>query len=200
MKKFLIIIFAVLIAAVVYSIWPEKELRHQPGILVAQSPVQKNMTVKRSWIHNEFTFTELAEFELKGRVLGVCEYSTGKESEISPVDFAMGWGPMSDQSVLDNIDIAQRNRWYYWKTDSYPIPKQNIISNSANMHIIPANAEIENQIDKIYSGCVIEISGYLVEIIDGKGWRWKSSLTRNDAGNGSCEVIWVEKLNILIGE
>ncbi len=29
------------------------------------------------------------------------------------------------------------------------------------------------------------------------GWRWKSSLTRKDTGNGACELVWVKQMKVL---
>jgi hypothetical protein len=28
------------------------------------------------------------------------------------------------------------------------------------------------------------------------GWRWVSSLSREDTGAGACELIWVESLSV----
>ena len=125
------------------------------------------------------------------------DFSLGKESEISPLDLALGWGPMSDQSVIDKIDISQRNRWYHWQADILPIPNGEISLNSANVHIIPGDEKIEEDFDKVYRGSLIEMKGYLVEVTTIEGWRWKSSLRRDDTGGGSCELFWVEKLIVL---
>jgi hypothetical protein len=38
--------------------------------------------------------------------------------------------------------------------------------------------------------------GYLVEVRGRDGFRWRSSLTREDTGNGACELVWVEKLDV----
>ena len=64
------------------------------------------------------------------------------------------------------------------------------------MHIIPADDMVEGLLDEVYKGCLIEIKGYLVEVKTDEGWRWKNSLKRDDTGGGSCELVWVEKINI----
>jgi hypothetical protein len=33
-------------------------------------------------------------------------------SDFFSADLALGWGRMSDQSVIDQFDIKQRRRWY----------------------------------------------------------------------------------------
>jgi hypothetical protein len=66
--------------------------------------------------------------------------------------------------------------------------------NSANVHIIPKDETIKDKFDNVYSGSLIEMKGYLVEITTADGWRWKSSLKRDDTAGGSCELFWVEDL------
>ena len=104
---------------------------------------------------------------------------------------------MSDQDIINKIDITQSNRWYHWETESHPITFDQIILNSANVHIIPANETIENELDDVYKGSLISLAGYLVEVTAEGGWHWKSSLRRDDTSGGSCELFWVEELEIL---
>ena len=66
------------------------------------------------------------------------------------------------------------------------------------MHLIPANDSVARDIANVQEGEIIEISGSLVEITTNDGWRWKSSLTRNDTGAGACEVILVESISTSI--
>ncbi len=198
MKKYFAIAI-VIIGLLIFFLLPEKELTHPPGILVPENPIQNNLSVEKKWQKGEFNFEALAEFKIKGLVLSTNFFWSGKETEISPVDLALGWGPMSDQKNLDKIDISQRNRWYYWKTDSFPISRNEISINSANMHIIPADEVIEEKLDQVYKGCIIQIKGYLVEVRTNDGWRWKSSLKRDDTGGGSCELVWVDEFEILDG-
>lgn len=46
-------------------------------------------------------------------------------------------------------------------------------------------------------GHIVRFHGYLIEARRDDGWHWRSSLTRNDTGNGACELIWVEDLEVL---
>ena len=56
-----------------------------------------------------------------------------------PEDLALGWGRMSDSDVLAKIDITQSGRFYYWHVDDFPIPRREIETSSANMHMIPSD-------------------------------------------------------------
>ncbi len=134
---------------------------------------------------------------LKQEFLGMNFYSLGDESKLSPVDLALGWGQMSDQKILNQIEITQSNRWYHWQTESFPIPSSVISKSSANVHIIPKDDSIKDKIDDLCKGSLIEMRGYLVEIHKDNGWHWKSSLSRDDTGGGACELFWVDDLEIL---
>ncbi|WP_211233692.1 hypothetical protein [Zooshikella ganghwensis] len=104
---------------------------------------------------------------------------------------------MSDESVINNITFSQSNRWYYWRTDAFPIPRREIETSSANMHMIPANEFVEDALKSVKKGDIIQLVGSLVNVDANDGWRWRSSMTRTDTGGGSCELIWVENLSIV---
>jgi hypothetical protein len=42
---------------------------------------------------------------------------------------------------------------------------------------------------------VVTLRGRLVEASGADGWRWRSSLTREDSGAGACELVLVDALD-----
>ncbi|MDR3685068.1 MAG: hypothetical protein P4L11_15170, partial [Geothrix sp.] len=67
-----------------------------------------------------------------------------------------------------------------------------VVSHSANMHLIPSSESVARRLLSVKPGQLVELRGQLIRA-DGKdGWRWVSSLSRTDTGDGSCEVVWVE--------
>lgn len=171
------------------------EIKQPPGILAKDAPKQSPITQSQVWERDEYYINAIAQFELKAKVLGKERYRFDRESDIAPYDLALGWGRMSDQAIIDKIDISQRTRWFFWKADHYPISRKEIEQSASNMHIIPATDKIMDELDDLVVGEIIYLKGYLVSAMSPKdGWRWKSSLSRNDTGGGACEVIWVEKL------
>ncbi len=184
-----------LIAALCLLLWPEPSITHAPGILCPDEPVQENLEEAESFRHEDFTITPLAAYEIRALVLSRKEYSD-KAAEISPLDLALGWGAMSNQAVIDNLDISQTNRFYLWKTKRLPISVSEISVSSANVHVIPADEDIENLLDGIVRGSVVTMSGCLVQVARSDGFRWRSSLRRDDTGNGACEILYVENLSV----
>lgn len=194
MRKFLLL---AVLAAIAWFFWPDQGKRHPPGILVAEEPIQTAVAENKPWEMNGYTITPLAEFQLKARVLSRHRYWLDRESELSPIDLLLGWGPMTDQSVLDQLSLSQRSRWYEWEAGKLPIPGREIETHCANMHMVPANPEIKKQIKSARTGDIIELKGYLVAIEAADGWKWKSSLSRSDTAGGSCELVWVDAFSIV---
>jgi hypothetical protein len=187
----------VLIAGLIaYWLWPDPEERHPPGVLVAEEPDQRPMTEAKHWQKNGYDLTALAQFRVRALVLHRERYSHGPEADLSPLDLALGWGPLSDQAVIDQIDISQGGRWYRWRSKKLPVSNGVIITHSANMHLIPANGEVEETLLSAIRGNIVDMQGYLVEVRGERGWKWVSSLRRDDTGGGSCELVWVEKATV----
>ncbi|WP_430460643.1 hypothetical protein ACQUQU_15685 [Thalassolituus sp. LLYu03] len=137
------------------------------------------------------------DFELTARVLGYERYRSGREADLSPLDLALGWGPMAEPEIAAQFSIRQANRWYYWRTDALPIPRREVETHSANMHMIPADEGVRDQLLALGEGNLIVLSGKLVRVDASDGWHWVSSLTREDTGNGACEVVLVERVSVL---
>lgn len=104
---------------------------------------------------------------------------------------------MSDESIIEKIDISQSGRWYRWNTKELPISRSEITVSSANTHIIPANDLVAYRLQDVIKGNIVKLKGYLVYIGEKDNFKWNSSLTRSDTGNGACEVFYVEELEIL---
>ena len=175
----------------------EGEVTSGPGPMAPHDPMQIEIEHDESFEFKGIRVVPKAELYVQARVLGAKRYRTGFESDLSPVDLALGWGPMSDESNLEHIDIRQSGRWYRWKSKNLPIPQPEVSNHSANMHIIPATPEIAEQLKEIREGQIIHFVGKLVNIESGEGWQWNSSMTRTDRGSGACEVVFLEAISVL---
>lgn len=192
--------FLVLIALLlIYISWnttlqPVEPNRSLVEVATSEEPVQVVLSEAVIMNMNGCRLEAKARFKVTARILGIHHYWNGHEAKVSPLDLALGWGVMSDQEVLKRIRIAQGGRWYRWSVSSWHVSRSDIETHSANMHIIPADSTIKSELKALRVGEVVELSGYLVNVYDGS-WRWLTSLTRNDVGQGSCEVFYVEKLS-----
>lgn len=147
---------------------------------------------------NGYSMTNLQPYTGEFRVLSKENYNFGRESEISPVDFALGWDKMADPEVYKQLSIRQSNRWYHWRYENAPpIPVREIEMQSANTHLIPASKLIAKQLKAIDQDDLIYLKGQLVEVKSSDGWTWRSSLSREDTGGGACELMLVEEVRVI---
>ena len=159
-KKKILFVVLVLLAGMGYRDWSMREIEHPPGVLVSEVPTQVNVRGLASVAMDDYELTPRAEFEIRARVLSRKDYSWGTEADLSPVDLALGWGVMSDQAVLDRIEISQGSRWYYTRYDlPAPISNKEIIQNSGNMHMIPAQNRIRKKLKDVRVGDIVRCVG-----------------------------------------
>lgn len=176
-----------------YWAWHERHIERPPGVLAPDVPQQIALGKKApTFQKGRYQIKALAAFALEARVLSRENYYFDTAADLSPIDLTLGWGPMSDSQVLEHIEIRQRRRFYYWSVSTFPIPRRDIETHSANMHLIPATREITDQLQAIRPGHIVSLRGYLVEVRRDDGWQQRSSLSREDIGDGACELIWVE--------
>jgi hypothetical protein len=175
----------------IYLNW---DVPQQPGVLAPAEPRQVDIG-PRTWSRGDAQFTALAQFDIRARVLSTSHYLFDSLASLSPVDLALGWGRMSDSDVLAGIKIGQGPRFYFWRSRGHtlPIPADEVISHSANMHMIPADDNVKKTLLDVRTGEIVSLSGFLVQVNRPGGWYWRSSLTRTDSGPGACEVVWVER-------
>ena len=194
-RKLFFISIAVLAFLVVRD-WDRKPITHPPGILAAEMPAQVNVEPS-SFALGDYQVTKKARFEVRARVLATERYYLNREADLSPIDLALGWGMMSDQALLDQLEISQSSRWYRWKYDqSIPASNQQIIASSSNMHMIPAGASVERSLMELREGDIIVIQGFLVDVDHESGWLWRTSMSRTDTGKGACEIVYVESIAV----
>ena len=163
----------------------QKSLGDEP----AQSPLPKGMGTSS---FNEYRLKPLFGFSVDATVMSRHDYSEDREADLAPIDLALAWGKMRDDNIIKALNVTQRNRWYHleWRGVE-PLPSAEIISSSANMHMIPSDYKVLKALQSIKAGDDVRIDGWLVEARSNDGWVWRSSTSRGDTGAGGCEVIYV---------
>lgn len=202
----LVMLLAILCGAAVYR--AARPRVYPPGVLVSDEPVQTELPAPRSpeelaapLFKGEWTLRPLARFSVTARVLSVRDYRVGSDemAEICPRDLAVGWGPLSDQAVLDRMRISQAGRFFFFEYQHPPpLPKEQIICHATNLHPIAANDEVARRLARVRAGDLIRLRGPLVECARaGLPRPLRSSLRRDDTGPGACEIVWVEEFETL---
>ncbi len=192
--------WAALAMGVAWSGWQKWTLRSvhpRDGQIAALEPRQTDARSVATIRHGRWTLTPRADYDITARVLGREGYRFDRLADLVPEDLALGWGPMSDNRVLAAFDISQSARFYTWRPHAaLPIPRDAVISHSANTHVIPADERIEKQLARLRVGQVVHLTGTLVDATRDDGAWIRTSMTRTDSGAGACEVMLVESVEL----
>jgi len=188
-------ILAILFLVAAYHSWSDRAISRPPGILVADDPLQVELD-KQTEIHRQnISLKCLASFELRARVVLRKRYYFGRSADLAPVDLVLAWGAMSDENNLKHFSFSQGERFYFWSTKTFSVPREVVESHTANMHMIPGDRHVERLLKSLRPGHIIHLKGYLVEARAPDGWHWRSSLSRTDTGAGACELVLVQSLD-----
>jgi hypothetical protein len=188
-----IVALVILFGAYYYFFYESTGKTYEPGILVDSVPEQVNTKGSKVLDHKGYTLITKAAVKVRARVLGKERYYFDDGADVVPVDLALGWKEMSDQSVIDKLKIWQSNRFYYWRTreDYLPVSRDKIEHNSSNWHIIPSSDEIEDKILSVSKGDIVSFEGFLVDVTKKGGFMKNTSMVRTDTGPGACEIVFV---------
>ena len=166
------------------------------GMPAAKEPVQTTANLPAPFKQGGYTITPLARYQVTAVVLSRDRYRLDRGADLAPLDLALGWGPMSIASVINELSFSQSGRWYeYHFRGEPPLDPQVMSSHSANTHCIPADDEVRTKLLATKRHELVTLEGYLVEVTGSDGYHWRSSLTRDDTGGGSCEVFWISSMS-----
>ena len=145
-----------------------------------------------------YHITALEDYEMDARVLSRHDYRDDREAALAPTDLALGWGPMADRSRARRASTFRRT---IAGTSGAPrncrFRRARSKQHSANVHVIAASAEAANALARVKVSDRVRVAGKLVEVRADDGWHWRSSLSRTDTGASACELLWLERLEIL---
>ena len=183
----------------------DREISHPPGILVPELP-RVSDTERPAWISKDgLHYKPLKHLQIRARLLSRSNVTLGSWTDISPVDLGLGWGRMSDSSIIEQLDMRQYNapiggsRFLAFRVRPdapirhWPRREQEALFNElTHVHAIPADDSVEKRLRGLRPGQVLTLAGQLVQMSDEKGHALlTSSLV---LGDRNCEIMWVESL------
>jgi len=182
-----------------------RPISEDPGPIDVSQPPQQSAVedadpIRLEAAGFEFVITPLAHYVLRGVVVSRESYHTGWNASLSPCDVALVWGELAAADAWRKLDWSQSGRWYYWCWHGHqPFSNGEVVRNSSNTHLVPASSELGSAAGSLAPGNIAELAGELVRIDGRKGnasvW-WKSSLSRTDTGDGSCELLYLRRLRV----
>jgi hypothetical protein len=181
----------------VWQLVASRPIHRDPGEIAAADPLQSELEAPLTVTRGDFQVIAQARFSAEVRVLARERYRLGALADVAPLDIAVGWGPMSNSAVLEDLDIWQSGRFYFWHYDDVPpVDTKIIVSHSANWHLVPANDVIWRKLNRLRVGDLVTLEGKLVNLQNPEVGTMTTSLSRDDSGAGACEIIYVENASI----
>lgn len=173
--------------------WRSRPVEAPPGVLVSEAPLQNRLPDAAAFSYENLTLEPVAAYQIRARLLSRRPYRLGREAKLSPIDFALAWGPMSDSAVLSALKERHGGRFYLIRWSGQPpLPAAQMFSHMSNNHLIPANDQVLASLKRMRPGQVVQLRGMLVNARADDGWRWNTSTVRTDNGAGACELFYVE--------
>jgi hypothetical protein len=139
-------------------------------------------------------------YEIAGEVLSVETYNLAFRSDFFDVDLGLIWGPRV-ADLKQKYTFNQGGRWLFWSSNG-PVSEDErryITAHISNNHLIPAEGRrnLFKAVRWPSRGDKVRITGCLVTIKNPSGGvAVASSTSRDDTGDGACEVIWVDEIQI----
>lgn len=169
-------------------------LSHEPYQGSIPDPLQTNLITARTVTVNgedgDVELSLLAEYSLKGVIKSKRKYSD-YPARVSTYDFALAWGDLNKKEIDEHISYSQSSRWYFYRyKKDLPVSREYIAKHSSNVHLIAADKKVLSKIKGAGDNDYVWLKGYLVNV-NFKDKPWNTSLTREDTGNGACEIMYV---------
>jgi hypothetical protein len=162
--------------------------------LEAGEPLTVERSGTRYLVHKQFSY------EVQGEVLSASTYDVTWTNDFADVDLALLWGPKRE-AIKERFKFFQMGRWLFWRTENEVSAEDRaeltrLISNN---HLIPAEGSrhLGWAFRRLGKGDQVRLKGSLVRITSPEGNLYaQSSTSRDDTGDGACEVIWVDELQV----
>ncbi len=148
-----------------------------------------------------------AKYIVWGLVINNTPYSGDSlYDKISPLDIGLAWGDMAKNNHL--VKWTQGTRHVTASINAlykFFIPKDNsvLFRQYSNNHLVFTDEELLKKAQSLQLGDYVRIKGYLVDVTAHRKkepaikYDFKTSLTREDEGEDSCEVLLVTRIDVL---
>ncbi len=162
-----------------------------PDTITTLPPVKFGKTTARLEVR--------AAYKISGLLVSKHFYRAGFLHQLSPLDYALIWGRTPEW--LPWLRFSQAKRFVFFRYDiPSPVEKTYMEKHLSNNHLIPSTPNLRRALSRVRKHTPVELEGYLVDVKAIQSRRgvsaWNTSITRDDTGNGSCEIIYVTRLRV----
>ncbi len=118
------------------------------------------------------------------------------KDHLNVADFCVVWGTSADSTLLKDMEFSN-GQFTCQYSGSHAVWDKFNHDQLSNNHLLALDDNIRKQIDKVNIGDQIRIKGWLSHYVNPLGSERGTSITRTDTGNGACETIFVNEIELL---
>ena len=199
-----VIIFVILIILLAFNALyiPKASGKDYSELVINRQPIQTETDSEAFFLkinRKPLKITPLADFDITGIVVSTKKYHSGFDAKVVPLDIGIVWGDVAKEEYLRHIHFEQIVRFLRYRfTGAVPFDYDYLNKNVANIHVMSANSKLKRVLNSIKKNDKVQLKGYLIHIssINDSRYYRRSSLTRDDTGDGACEVMWVNYVRV----
>ena len=170
----------------------------------SQNKLKSNKPISVNVNKVDYKIKPLYDYDLVGMVMSYKHHDGNSRlhkrwnDHLNIADYCVVWGDTAAASTLPKVKFWNGQFTCNFSTRNQEAWDNFNTSQISNNHIITADKLLRKKISKIKIGDQIRIKGFLAEYENlNTGGTRGTSITRDDQGNGACETILVEELEIL---
>ena len=201
----------ILLTATIWLIgWLTRAALPSPTSIVSalrSAPLQRETSAKPfdfEYSDSSYTIEPLAEYDIYGLVVTHNDPSGWgdiyhDDSSVDFRDLCLMWGANLNSVIFDNFEFWSEPWTCNARTYSEAAVQAFDQSALGNNHLLSADDAVRRTINSVRIGDQIHLTGLLINYYPPgmSEYGRRSSLTRDDTGNGACEVLYVKSAEIL---
>ncbi len=181
-----------------------------PAVLAApqQTALEDSSPIDFSRDGYRYRLTPRFGYRIAGLIVSLRDYtfmSVRQSDEVFPMDLCLIWGDNVRRGLHRDPSVAfsQHGRFCVYRSAGARVLDQAL----SNNHVLLADPALETTLWQLAPGDQIRLTGKLVDVeatligsggtFDPRAFRLASSTSRSDTGGGACEVIYVERIEVL---
>lgn len=147
----------------------------------------------------KYLIEPVADYEITGLVVELHDSDSWKDRVhalakdfINTRDLCVVWGENLKNDVYRKVKFSHGEWTCYAQSSSSEVWRAFHMNQLSNNHVLPATEKISTELGKIEIGDQITLKGMLVNYERTAHPPGRhTSITREDTGDGACEIIWV---------
>ena len=186
----------IIVIVLSYFMWDQRPVKHGAGVIAPEKPSVVQITRHQGFEIDHYKLQPKWKIESTARVLSQKRYWLDEKTNLAPYDIVLGWGAMSDERILSQVQTPIGKRDFRIEVIRPPLTFNEIRQQILFMHAVPANDYVRSQLAGVRTGNVISFTGYVVDVNDRSGLYWKSSMSNSNNRLDSNQIVYIESIEI----